>query len=364
MNNITYIFSGGRIVKANNKNYSDDFFYGYRFLKNKNLNINVIEFEKKNYFFERLSYYFSKYSSLPLSLFSILSLQNLKILKKTDNLILVNESVGFSALIPLIYLKKKHKIKTHLIVMGLFSKQVNYKILKKLHYQLIVLLIKYIDRVYFLGKKEHELASRIITNKKKLIFSPFCVHYDFWKSQNIDLSKNEYILFIGNDGNRDIDLLVKIAREMKDKKFVFISSNYELLDSKLKNVKIINGNWKSDNLSDIDIKKFYENSRLIILPLKESSQPSGQSVALQAMSVGVPVMISKTEGFWDSKNFKDQSNILFQENNDYKYWIKNINSIYSDIQLLNHISKNATMLVEQKYNIQSFNNFLLEEVVN
>ena len=35
------------------------------------------------------------------------------------------------------------------------------------------------------------------------------------------------------------------------------------------------------------------------MPLVETLQPSGQSVALQSMSMGLPVLITKTEGFWD-----------------------------------------------------------------
>ena len=364
MNNITYIFSGGRNIKTDNKNYSDDFFYGYRFLNSKKFNLNMIEFEKKNFIFERLSYYLSTIFSLPLSIFSILSFPNLKILKKTNNLILVNENAGFSALLPLILMKQKYKIKTHMFVMGLFSKKIRFKFIKKLHYQFIFLLTKFIDRVYFLGKKEHEIAVNLIGEKDKLIYSSFYIHFDFWKSQNIELSKNEYILFIGNDSNRDFDLLLKIAKELKDKKFVFISSNSKLINSQLINVQIVNGRWEDNHLSDNDIKKFYENARLVILPLKESSQPSGQSVALQAMSVGVPVMITKTKGFWDPESFKDRYNIFFLENNEYKNWIKNINSIYSDLPLLNQISNNATSVVEQNYNLKTFNTFLFKELIN
>ena len=48
----------------------------------------------------------------------------------------------------------------------------------------------------------------------------------------------------------------------------------------------------------------YENSKLTIVPLKNSIQPSGQSVSLQSMSMNTPVIITKTDGFWDSKYFR------------------------------------------------------------
>ena len=47
----------------------------------------------------------------------------------------------------------------------------------------------------------------------------------------------------------------------------------------------------------------YKKSGLTIIPLKNSYQPSGQSVTLQSMAVGTPVMITKTDGFWDLNSF-------------------------------------------------------------
>ena len=65
------------------------------------------------------------------------------------------------------------------------------------------------------------------------------------------------------------------------------------------NVILKNGSWGNSQISDSQIKNLYSQSKLVILPLYNSMQPSGQSVSLQAMSMNVPVLISKTEGFWD-----------------------------------------------------------------
>ena len=63
-------------------------------------------------------------------------------------------------------------------------------------------------------------------------------------------------------------------------------------------MKLIEGHWNYEILSDEELKEIYNNAILTIIPLKDSLQPSGQSVALQSMSSGTPVMISKTSGFW------------------------------------------------------------------
>ena len=58
----------------------------------------------------------------------------------------------------------------------------------------------------------------------------------------------------------------------------------------------------------------YKKALITIIPLKDSFQPSGQSVCLQSMCVGTPVLISKTKGVWDTNLFKDQENIYFADN--------------------------------------------------
>jgi len=72
-------------------------------------------------------------------------------------------------------------------------------------------------------------------------------------------------------------------------------------------VELLSGDWKESILSDIEIRKLIQKSRLVILPLKKTFQPSGQSVALQTMACGKPVIISKTDGFWDPENFSNYS---------------------------------------------------------
>ena len=83
-----------------------------------------------------------------------------------------------------------------------------------------------------------------------------------------------------------------------------IITSYDISNKiKNENAEVIYGNWHNDALTDAKIKEYYENALLTFLPLKETYQPSGQSVALQSMSLGVPVMITKTMGFWDIEKF-------------------------------------------------------------
>ena len=89
--------------------------------------------------------------------------------------------------------------------------------------------------------------------------------------------------------------------------------------------------------------EIYSKAKLVILPLINTFQPSGQSVALQAMSVGIPVMISFTDGFWDINKYSNYENIIFIKNNSTDTWINTINDVYKDPELIEIISKNANL---------------------
>ena len=94
------------------------------------------------------------------------------------------------------------------------------------------------------------------------------------------------------------------------------------------NLHLSSGNWRQNKISDLELKKIYENSRIVILPLKETFQPSGQSVALQAMSLGIPVVISLTDGFWDHDKFKNENNVYFIKENSIEKWNQNKFNIF------------------------------------
>ncbi len=363
MNKITYIFSGGRINKANSNSYAEEFFYGYKYLKDKHHNnISIIEFNNISGFLNKIEHKLSKAFSLPLYIFSTINKKNLKSIKETDNLILISESAGFASLLPLIFFKKKYNIKTYMFVMGLYSKKINYKILKIFHNALISLLVSHLDKLYFLGIEEYNIAKNRIKKHEKLVFKPFHIDCEFWNSKDLLNSDKNHILFIGNDGNRDFNLLINIAKLMPDKKFIFVSSNDKLLNLELPNVTVLRGSWKDGLMSDLDLKKIYHDSKLVILPLKKSTQPSGQSVALQSMSMGIPVLITKTNGFWDKVKFIDNENILFESSSNPDSWVNKINYLFKNTELLNKISENSSNLVKENYNMKEFNKYLEKEL--
>ena len=209
---------------------------------------------------------------------------------------------------------KKSNAKVHMFVMGLYSKKLKYKKFKFLQNFVINFLVNSLDNLFFLGKGELERAKKIKNNHEKFHFVSFSIDQDFWTSNtSSDLRNKEKIIFVGNDGNRDTKLLLEIAKFFNNFEFIFVSKLESLKNIELDNVKVLGDGWAKEGLNDKELKSLYLDARLTILPLKESSQPSGQSVALQSMSLGTPVLISETEGFWDKDLFRDNKEIfLFQ----------------------------------------------------
>ena len=98
---------------------------------------------------------------------------------------------------------------------------------------------------------------------------------------------------------------------MEEYKFTFVS-NPILENIVSENVEVIKGNWRSGNLTDLDLLNIYNESILCILPIQKQFNHQGK-VWLCRQFQQSSVIITKTSGFWDSKNFIHNKNIIFSK---------------------------------------------------
>ena len=110
-------------------------------------------------------------------------------------------------------------------------------------------------------------------------------------------------------------------------------------------------------MTDQNIREIYSNSAITLIPLKNSIQPSGQSVCLQSMACQTPVIITKTMGFWNPKDLLDGSEIIMLEPN-VDVWVDEITKIMNDEKLRSKLSQNALEKVKNKYT-KTFNKSLI-----
>lgn len=368
---ITYVFGTGRLDKLDNKNFTGEFFYGYNYFLSKKLNVQIIELDESNklnkfsskilFFFDRV---LNKITRLPFYMNEVISFENIKKLKNSKNIIFTNDRIGISLLPIVIFLKLIYKINCVVIVMGMLNNSGNNGLMRFLRSIFIKLFIRFNDKFIFLGLGEYENAKQYFKNNNKFFFFPFCVDSAFWKSKDKYIpSKRKKILFIGNDGNREFQKAIDIAKIMKNEEFLFVTSNEEINNLKMENVEVITGNWNRSLLTDNDIRDIYEQSKLTILPLKNTLQPSGQSVTLQSMSCGVPVIISNTIGFWDADKFKNEYHLIRLKDNSINSWVSKISEILKNEDLLSEISKNGMELININYDISKFNEYIEKTMI-
>ena len=368
--NLTYVFGAGRLKKINSSDLiAKEFFYGY-FSMSEKYNCNIVEMnfphEKNNIFLKTLDKVLRKLTRFPIYTKDILSFENFKKLKSADKLILTTDLLAFSLLPFLMIIKIFKRIDIYVIAMGLYGRNSQNVIIKLFQGVYMFLLHRITNSFIFLGKGEYIKASNLKKKfENKFVFLPFSVDTHFWKEDKsgkyIDSSK-EGVLFIGNDGKRDFDLVQQIADEMPNIRFTLITK--QISKSNSANVELISGSWGENTLSDEEIKDYYIKSKITIIPLRETIQPSGQSVALQSMSCGTPVMITKTEGFWDEAEFKDEENIIFVNSKMISDWKDKINKLYFDDLLLEKISINSTNTIMTKYNLNAFSKNLEKTISN
>lgn len=344
---ISFIFNEGRKKRLESvEKIPGEFFYSYLNFKYEfDEYVDYVEISSiSNFMLRNFFKVIRKYSNIPIYTDKLLNKKTIVKIYNSDIIIATNQNLGFT-IMPLIFFKKiLRKTKVYIFTMGLIEiKSKNW-----LNKYLINKLINITCVFLFISKNELEAFKNIYsTSKAKFIYVPFCVDSEFWKSnKNLQTKK---ILFIGNDSNRDYDFLLKLAKKLPNLQFTFLTNHFN--STNLKNVTLLRGSWKENSITDNDVKKLYESHFITILPLHNSMQPSGQSVALQSMSMGNPVIISKTDGFWDDELFKHNKNILLLNKNNINLWVSKINRLYSDDIFYKYISKNARELIETEFNL-------------
>lgn len=143
----------------------------------------------------------------------------------------------------------------------------------------------------------------------RLAVNNFGVDTSFWCPGEAAADGEPFILSIGNDSRRDYATLLAAAQDIPAK--VVLITELPLPDRLPPNVEVRRSSWRAKGLSDVELRDLYRRAACVVVPLVESIQPSGQSVTLQAMACGAPVVLTRTPGLWDVEHLADGTNVLF-----------------------------------------------------
>jgi glycosyltransferase involved in cell wall biosynthesis len=165
-----------------------------------------------------------------------------------------------------------------------------------------------LDHLFFFGPADRAQAIRMYgLDPERCSVFPFGVDTEFWHPA-ADVPPSDFVIAVGQDPNRDYPLLVAAPGQHPT---VIITRQALDVPRDAGHVRITAGDFfGSDWMSDADLRRVYNQSRAVIVPLKDVYQPTGYSVTLQAMSCGRPVILSNIRGLWAPDLLRDGENCL------------------------------------------------------
>jgi glycosyltransferase involved in cell wall biosynthesis len=164
-----------------------------------------------------------------------------------------------------------------------------------------------LNRMHSLFFGEAELPPTLATlapEPSRLSVNQFGVDPHFWTPGG---AREDFVLSIGNDPRRDYATLLGAAPKIAAP--IRIITRLPVPEPLPANVTVVRGSWHDRSLSDAEIRDLYRRAACVVTPLHDSLQPSGQSVTLQAMACGTPVVLTKTRGLWNPAHLRDGENI-------------------------------------------------------
>jgi glycosyltransferase involved in cell wall biosynthesis len=155
------------------------------------------------------------------------------------------------------------------------------------------------DVVLFAESERGETLRQFGTEPRRVHTASFGVDVDFWTSA---ADAREFILSVGNDGRRDYATLVNALAEVDVPAKIVTARPLPPLPA---HVEHLRGSWHAPAVTDEELRDLYRRALVTVVPLEDAIQPSGQSVALQALACGSPVVLTRTRGWWGGDDFSN-----------------------------------------------------------
>jgi glycosyltransferase involved in cell wall biosynthesis len=96
----------------------------------------------------------------------------------------------------------------------------------------------------------------------------------------------------------------------------------------------------------------YQRARFVVLPIRETLQPSGQSACLQAMACGKAVILSDIQGLWDRQLMVDGNTVLLTRPGDLEDLRRGIDKLLNSSALAARLGLNARQVIVEHLNVR------------
>ncbi len=343
MSNTLFIFRGTtqkRIFDKVDEKGPYDFLYGYdKFSETKNYLIATrgkrkTFIEKILYFVEKPFAFFVKLG-FPLEIFPLFKTS----IKESSYIFCVNDAIGFG----LLFYKMCGIVDAKIIVLAQsLPERLKYFYWNRPLIWFVSKMLSSADKVMTLSSHAQQpFKTTFGIPQSKLSTFYFGVDVDYWSSYT-NAKRENFILSIGNDMNRDFETLIAALPENMSLKII----TRQKVRTQNKKVEILN------DISDSELRKLYQTAFFVVIPSKRLEyESSGLSCILQSMACGAPVIASYAPTL--NELFKDVQEISYYQPEDQVCLREKIKMIQSDDILRRNLAEAGREMIINKYNTKN-----------
>lgn len=243
------------------------------------------------------------------------------------------------------YCKVLHVKKVNKIVVCNFTYKDKKGILGKIYKKFMKYTLnnKYLDYIHVLSNDYADKCSmKFNVERNKFIVTHFGMIDLYERLKNLKCEYKNFCLSIGRS-NRDYDFLINTWKKMNEKyKLIIISDTYKTMETLPKNIIIINNLHGGDEQF-----KYILNCDIVIIPIKDGSICSGDSVLLNAMSFKKVVLVTKPSTLAEMYIVDKQNGVTVNKNE--QDFIALISKLLENKAEISRIGENARRSYEEEY---------------
>lgn len=214
-----------------------------------------------------------------------------------------------------------------------------------------------------LSRNEIAYLRRHLPASTAIDYLPFGVDTGFWypaaaqPCETAIANDGPFVLSIGNDLNRDFTTLVQ-AWQPHFPRLLIVTRLPVRVPPDMVNVTVVSGDWRRQLLSDDEIRRLFRACVAVVIPLRETIQPAGQSACLQAMACGKAVVLSAIRGLWDEACLRDGETCLLVPPGDPDAIARAILALEAEPPLRQRIGAAARAAVESGFTTEIMANHM------
>ena len=205
-----------------------------------------------------------------------------------------------------------------------------------------------LDHAFFLGSADRsEAVSRYDIPPAKTSILKFGVDTEFWRPMP-DVPVGDYAFAIGQDPSRDFNTLAAAPGRHPT---LIVTSRPVTMPDDAAHITLRVGGFANSTITDEELRRLYNCAAVVVVPLHDVFQPTGQSVTLQAMSCGRPVILSRIRGLWAPELLRDGENCLLVPPGDPQALSTATRRVRSDPALANRLATNGRDTVVRHFGL-------------